>query len=98
MINEQILRLDTSWIVEALERKVIKMLDKNHWQEKPCWQTKNKVAECNSKLNQNEGFQIRIRSLLSIYMCLNRFSKQVSLRILSYLLANVFPAEVPSEI
>ena len=49
---EQLLWLDTSWTVEALERKVIKILYKTYLQKKPCWQTKDNVAECNYKQYQ----------------------------------------------
>ena len=43
-------------------------------------------------------FLITFRSLRGIYMYLKHFGKQVSLRMLSYLLANVFLEEIPSEI
>ena len=46
---------------------------------------------------KNGRFYIWIRSLLSIYMYLNHFGQQVSLRMFINLLANIFLAEIPSK-
>ena len=47
---------------------------------------------------KNEGFYIWIGSSFSIHIYLNYFRKQVSLRIFSNLLANIFLAEIPGKI